>query len=49
VAEGAGIAREQFLVRRIVLIDEKLVREVETDPSKRIALAGRAASRPGCC
>ena len=36
-----GVAREQILVRRVVLIDEEAVREVEPDASERIALARR--------
>jgi hypothetical protein len=33
--------REQLLVRRVVLIDQEAVREIEADAAERVALARR--------
>ena len=41
VAEGALVMGEQVLVRRVVLIDQELVREVEADAAERVAVARR--------
>jgi hypothetical protein len=41
VAEGAHVFGEQILVRRVVLIDEELVREIEADAAERVAFARR--------
>ncbi len=41
MAEGALFLGEQMLVRRVVLIDQELVREVEADAAERVGLAGR--------
>ncbi len=41
MAEGALVPGEQVLVRRVVLIDQELVREIEADAAERIGFAGR--------
>ena len=41
VAVGAHVMREQVLVRRVVLIDQEPVREVEADAAERIGFARR--------
>src|SRR6202040_566728 len=41
MAERAFFPGEQMLVRRIVLIDQELVREIETDAAERVSFAGR--------
>ncbi len=41
MAEGALVLGEQMLVRRVVLIDQELVGEVEADAAERVALARR--------
>jgi len=41
VAEGALLLGEEVFVRRVVLIDQKLVREVEADAAEGIAGARR--------
>ena len=41
VAVGPRVMREQLLVRRVVLIDQEAVREIEADAAERIALARR--------
>ena len=37
----ASVLREQLLVRRVVLIDQEAVREIEADAAERVALARR--------
>jgi len=41
MAERALVLGEQVLVRRVVLIDQELVREVEADAAERVGFAGR--------
>ena len=41
MAEGALFLGEQVLVRRVVLIDQELVREVEADAAERVGLTRR--------
>ena len=41
MAVGAHGVVEQFLVRRVVLIDQEAIREVEADAAERVSLAGR--------
>ena len=41
VAVGARIMREQVLVRRVVLVDQEAVGEVEPHPTERVVVARR--------
>ena len=41
VAVGARVVREQVLVRRVVLVDQEAVREVEADAAERVGFARR--------
>ena len=47
VAVGALVMGEQVLVRRVVLIHQELVREVEADAAERVAVARRLVDADG--